>query len=239
VYGQDLDPKRSLVELVQEIAAEGFVSRLRIGSVEPNEVSSELIRMLAGAENICPHLHLPLQSGSARVIKAMGRNYEPALINSLVTKVVAEVADISVGFDVIAGFPGESQAEHTATKELIESLPLAYLHVFPYSSRPGTAAATMPGHLPPAVVKRRAEELRTLGERKKREFAARFIGRDLQVLAQGDGRSGIAKNYLPVQLVGDAAISGEEVVVRITGVNPDGSCRGLLIPDSRIRDAAI
>lgn len=239
VYGQDLEPKRSLVELVQEIAAEGFVSRLRIGSVEPNEVSSELIRLLAGAENICPHLHLPLQSGSARVIKAMGRSYDPALVSTLVTKVVAEVADIAVGFDVIAGFPGESQAEHAATMELIESLPIAYLHVFPYSSRPGTAAAAMPGHLPHSVVKRRAEELRALGERKKREFAARFIGRDLQVLAQGDGRSGLARNYLLVQLEGDAAISGEELLVRITGVNPDGSCRGYPLAGSRTRGAAI
>ncbi|PKN16278.1 MAG: tRNA (N(6)-L-threonylcarbamoyladenosine(37)-C(2))-methylthiotransferase MtaB [Deltaproteobacteria bacterium HGW-Deltaproteobacteria-23] len=239
IYGLDLRPKRSLVELVKEMDAAGFVSRLRIGSLEPNEITAELIELLSRSKNICPHLHLPLQSGSARVIKAMGRNYDPAFIKDVVTKIVAEVADIAIGFDVIAGFPGESEAEHTATVELIESLPISYLHVFPYSSRPGTAAAAMPGHLQPAVVKRRAEELRALGERKKRAFAAGFIGRDLQVLVQGAGRSGIASNYLTVQLDGGSAISGDEVTVRITSVNPDGVCRGFLPPGSRSRGAAI
>lgn len=238
-YGLDLNPARSLFELIQKIDAEGFVSRLRIGSLEPNEVTAGLIRLLATSKNICPHLHLPLQSGSARVIQAMGRGYDPAFITALVTKVVAEVADISIGFDIIAGFPGESDAEHTETMALINSLPIAYMHVFPYSSRPGTAAAEMPGYLHPSVVKRRAEELRTLGERKKREFAERFIGRHLQVLVQGDGRSGIARNYLTVELEGDAAISGNEEVVRITGVNPAGICRGFRIACSRTQGAAI
>ena len=239
VYGLDLSPKRSLVELIKKIDAAGFVSRLRIGSLEPNEITAELIELLAGSKNICPHLHLPLQSGSERVIKAMGRGYNPAFIKELVTKIVADVADIAIGFDVIAGFPGESEAEHSATMELIEPLPIAYLHVFPYSTRPGTVAAAMPGHLQSAVIKRRAEELRTLGERKKREFAAGFIGLELQVLAQGDGRSGIARNYLPVQFDGQAAISGDEVTVRIIAVNSAGVCRGFLLAGSRSRDAAI
>jgi threonylcarbamoyladenosine tRNA methylthiotransferase MtaB len=234
-YGLDLAPVRSLVELVRGVAADGFVKRLRIGSIEPNEVTAELISLMASSEVICPHLHIPLQSGSARVLQVMRRGYEPAFIKELVAKIVSEVCDCAIGFDVIAGFPGESEAEHAETMALIESLPIAYLHVFPYSSRPGTAAAALPGHLPPAVVKRRAEELRALGYRKKRHFAAGFIGRDLQVLAQGDGRSGIARNYLQVQLDGETAISGEEVAVRISGVNPDGSCRaGSRTPDGAI-----
>jgi len=238
-YGLDLEPKRSLFELVQGVAADGFVRRLRVGSLEPNEVTAEFIAYLAVSPVICPHLHLPLQSGSQPVLAAMGRDYTPEFIAALVGRLVAAVPDISIGFDVIAGFPGESEACHADTLRLLESLPIAYLHVFPYSSRPGTAAAEMPGHLPAAIVKRRAEELRRLGERKKLEFAVRFIGRELQVLVQGDGRSGIARNYLSVKLEGDAALSGDEIIVRISGVNPDGSCRGYCLHDSRSQDAAI
>ena len=238
-YGLDLDTKRDLLELVEAVAAAGFVNRLRIGSLEPNEVTTEFIDFLAASPVICPHLHLPLQSGSASVLAAMGRDYTPESIANLVGRVVAKVADISIGFDVIAGFPGESDAGHKETFRLIESLPIAYLHVFPYSSRPGTAAAEMPGHLHPAVVKRRAEELRRLGERKRREFAERFIGRDLQVLVQGDGSSGICRNYLSVKLAGDGSLAGKEIAVRIVGVNPDGSCNGLCLDDSRTQDAAI
>ena len=97
----------------------------------------------------------------------------------------------------------------------------------------------MPGHLHPAVVKRRAQELRRLGERKRREFTERFIGRDLQVLVQGDGSSGICRNYLSVKLTGDGSLAGKEIAVRIVCVNPDGSCNGLSLDDSRTQDAAI
>lgn len=238
VYGLDLRPNRSLLGLVQGIVADGFVSRLRIGSVEPNEVTDEFINFMAGSQILCPHLHLPLQSGSKAVLVAMGRDYTPDFITGLVGRLVAAVPDIAIGFDVIAGFPGESEEEHAATVELIESLPITYLHVFPYSSRPGTRAADMPGHLRPSVVKLRAEELRSIGERKKLEFAERFAGRDLQTLVQGDGRSGIARNYLTVKLEGDASIAGDEIVVRITGVNPDGSCQGFPLTGTRIEDAA-
>ena len=227
-YGLDLEPKRSLLELIQGIAADGFVRRLRVGSVEPNELTKDFISFMAASPILCPHLHLPLQSGSAAVLASMGRKYSPELILDLVAGLVAAIPDISIGFDVIAGFPGESEADHAATCKLIAALPIAYLHVFPYSSRPGTAAAAMPAHLQPSVVKRRAEELRRLGERKRLEFAARFSGRDLQVLIQGDGSSGIARNYLSVKLAGEVATAGEEVVVRITGANPDGSCRGII-----------
>jgi len=238
-YGLDLEPKRSLFELVRGIAADGCVKRLRIGSIEPNEVTAAFIEYLAAAPIICPHLHLPLQSGAGPVLAAMGRDYTPEFITGLVGRVVASLPDVSIGFDMIAGFPGESDGDHAATCRLIESLPVAYLHVFPYSSRPGTAAALMPGHLPASIVKQRAEELRILGERKRLEFAGRFIGRELRILVQGAGRSGIARNYLSVRLEGDVAPVGAEITVRISGVNPDGSCRGIPLAGSHTRDGAI
>jgi len=225
-YGKDLAEKVDLAGLLAIIGAAGLVNRLRIGSVEPDEVTPRLIEVMASAGNVCHHLHLPLQSGSDRVLAAMGRGYSSADIRAVVSSLVSVMPDIAIGFDVIAGFPGETAADHAATGELLRELPTAYLHVFPYSARPGTRAAAMPGHLDPALIKARAAELRHIGEAKKREFAARFVGREMPLLLQGEGRSGITGNYLTVRFAEDAAVTAAEVAVRITGVNRDGSCRG-------------
>jgi len=227
-YGLDLRPVRGLLELLQRIDAEGVVARLRLGSVEPNEVTEDFIGFMATSRTICPHIHLPLQSGAANVLSAMGRSYSPALIRDLVTSLASAVPDISVGLDLIAGFPGESEDDHAETCNLIDSLPIAYLHVFPYSSRPGTKAFAMPGHLHSSVIKRRAEELRRIGDTKSLEFAGRFVGRVLPVLIQGDGRSGLARNYLTVRLRGDGLTAGVEMPVAISEGRPDGSCIGSL-----------
>lgn len=224
-YGKDLAGETDLTALLSAIDASGAVNRLRIGSVEPDEVSPQMIGVIASGRHICPHMHLPLQSGSDRVLAAMGRGYTSGEIRALVASLVKALPGIAIGFDVIAGFPGESAADHAATCALLEELPVAYLHVFPYSSRPGTRAATMPGHLDPAVIKERAAELRQIGERKKRNYAAGFVGRELSLLMQG-GNNGITPNYLAVKLAEEAA---GEVPVRITGVNRDGSCRGELV----------
>lgn len=229
-YGFDFEPRGSLLELLQRIDAQGLVTRLRVGSIEPNEVTEELIWFLATSGTVCPHLHLPLQSGSAAVLTAMGRGYAPAFIRELIATLVTAVPDICIGLDLIAGFPGESEEHHGATCRLIEELPASYLHVFPYSSRPGTKAATMPGHLPPAVIKRRAEELRSIGEHKRVAFAGKFVGRTLPALIQGDGRSGLTRNYLTVCLSGTGHPTGAELPVVVTGVNPDGSCKGEVAP---------
>ena len=224
-YGKDLPIQTDLTALLTEIDASGVVNRLRIGSVEPDEVTAALVDVMVSGRHICPHLHLPLQSGSDRVLADMGRGYRSGEIRTLVDRLVKAMPDIAIGFDVIAGFPGESAADHGATCALLQELPIAYLHVFPYSSRPGTRAATMPGHLDPAVIKARAAELRQIGENKKREYAAGFVGRELPLLIQG-GKNGITPNYLSVSLAEEAE---GEVLVRITGVNRDGSCRGELV----------
>jgi threonylcarbamoyladenosine tRNA methylthiotransferase MtaB len=232
-YGLDLKPPSELLDLLMAVEQGALAERLRIGSVEPNEVSGQFIEFLAKAQHVCPHLHLPLQSGSDSVLERMGRHYSAADISRLVTNLTQQVPGISIGFDVIAGFPGESEGEHNATLQLIADLPVAYLHVFPYSSRPGTKAADMPGHLPPALVKKRAEEIRLLGERKKREFTAGFLQRELLLLVQGGGKngkvSGLTRNYLTVNATGAALPAGSEQKVRITAVNADGSCEGVFV----------
>ncbi len=223
-YGLDLRPNRGLLELIQRIDAEGITGRLRLGSVEPNEMTDGFIRFLATSRTLCPHIHLPLQSGSTHILSEMGRSYTPEFIRELVTRLVSEIPDISIGLDLIAGFPGETEEDHVATCKLVESLPVAYLHVFPYSSRPGTTASVMPGHLQPSVIKRRAEQLRRIGKNKSVSFAGQFNGRDLQVLVQGDGKSGISRNYLTVKLGRGIGGAGTEHTIKITGINSDGSC---------------
>lgn len=220
-YGLDLDPPTDLLNLMRLAERQEAVKRLRVGSVEPTEVPAEMIAFMAGSSMVCPHLHLPLQSGSDGVLARMNRGYDTALFRSVVEALVTAIPHVCIGSDVIAGFPGESEEEFRETLSFIESLPLAYLHVFPYSQRPGTAAATMPGQIQPRVLKERAEALRILSERKKAEYAAGFVGRELQVLVQKDegGRKGLSRNYLSVLIEDGEGLVNREVNVLITGTS--------------------
>ncbi|MBJ6749714.1 tRNA (N(6)-L-threonylcarbamoyladenosine(37)-C(2))-methylthiotransferase MtaB [Geomonas anaerohicana] len=218
-YGLDLEPATDLLGLMRLAEHQGVVRRLRVGSVEPTEVPTEMIEFMAGSKMVCPHLHLPLQSGSDGVLARMNRGYDTALFRSVVEALVAAMPDVSIGSDVIAGFPGETDQEFQETLSFIDSLPLAYLHVFPFSQRPGTPAATMAAQVQPRVIKERAEALRILSEKKKAEYAARFVGRELQVLVQKDegGRKGLSRNYLPVLIEECDGLINQEVTVLITG----------------------
>ncbi|MBK5273516.1 MAG: tRNA (N(6)-L-threonylcarbamoyladenosine(37)-C(2))-methylthiotransferase MtaB [Desulfuromonadales bacterium] len=222
-YGLDLHSGESLTELVRRIDAEQLVPRLRIGSVEPNELTDDLLSLMAKSKIICPHLHLPLQSGCDTVLQRMGRRYTSSLFRELVAKITAAVPQAFIGADVIAGFPGESEDEFSETLRLIEELPFSDLHVFPYSSRPGTKAAGMTGQVPSQVIKKRAELLRDSAIRKKAEFLKRQVGRELRVLVQGfDDKSslcnGISRNYAMVRFSGNSGMDKTEQVVKVTGV---------------------
>lgn len=219
-YGLDLDPPRSILELLAAAEEEKLVSRLRLGSVEPLEISDELIAFLAASSIVCPHLHIPLQSGEDRVLWRMNRRYSASRFREVIEKLVRAVPDICIGTDVIAGFPGESEKEFENSYHFIESLPVSYLHVFPFSPREGTPAATMAGRLPGGVIKERAQALRRLSDMKKRAFHRRFLGKELAVLVQGRGEDGMLKglsrNYIPVLFQGDDSLVNKEVVVRVT-----------------------
>jgi len=223
-YGLDLKPAESLTGLVRMIDRLKLVPRLRIGSVEPNEVSDELLELMANSDMICPHLHLPLQSGSDSVLKRMGRRYTAGFFRELAARITAALPDAFIGADLIAGFPGESEADFNQTRQLLEELPFSDLHVFPYSSRPGTVAAGMAGQLPAQVIKERAAILRNLAEQKKRAFLERFVGREVDVLVQGhDSRSGhcrgLSRTYIEVSFLGSAEMLNSQQGVRIIGHN--------------------
>jgi len=220
-YGLDLSPPTSLTELVRRIDAGQLVQRLRIGSVEPNEVTDELLELMASSETICPHLHLPLQSGSDTVLKRMGRHYTSAFFRTLVAKIHTHLPKAFVGADVIAGFPGESEEEFAETLQLINELPFSDLHVFPYSKRSGTKAADMPGQVPPQVIKQRGELLRNAAEAKKVIFLRQQTGTLLRVLVQGYDRKtgmcrGLSDNYALTAFPGSEDLINTICSVRIT-----------------------
>lgn len=182
---------------------EGLV-RVRISSLEPAELTEPLIKVLhANKERFCDHFHLPLQAGNDEILRKMRRKYDTARYLESCEMAKAYFPDVCLGADVIPGFPSETQEQFEDTLRFIETCGLHYLHVFPYSARPNTAAFKMPGHLDPSVVKERAKILRELSMKLKHAYQSRFIGRALPVLWEKDtdeqGRPmGITSNYLNV-----------------------------------------
>jgi threonylcarbamoyladenosine tRNA methylthiotransferase MtaB len=206
-YGQDSDPPSSLVEILKQIEDRSMIQRLRLSSIEPREVTDDMLDLLRESTIICPHLHIPLQSGDDAILSAMNRNYDRAFFLSLVGKVLTARPDTAIGLDVMVGFPGEDEQAFDDTYHFIEEMPVAYLHVFPYSKRPGTPAADMKGQVSEIDKKRRAQRLRTLGREKRQAFMGGFTGKHLQVLLEDrvDKKTGqcqgFSQNYIPVTVV--------------------------------------
>ncbi|RJX33871.1 MAG: MiaB/RimO family radical SAM methylthiotransferase [Desulfarculus sp.] len=219
-WGQDLDPPAYLTHLLRALLAAHPDPRLRLSSLECQELTDQIIALAAIEPRLCRHFHLPLQSGSERVLKAMGRPYGPADYAARVRAAHQALPGLCLGADVLAGLPGEDAAAFADTYELIQSLPLSYLHVFPYSPRPGTRAAAMPNRPPARVAKQRAARLRELGQAKRRAFLQEQLGRVLEVVVErsGLGRSG---NYCLVALDGPLP-PGERALVEIEGLQDIG-----------------
>jgi threonylcarbamoyladenosine tRNA methylthiotransferase MtaB len=226
-YGRDLSPRVELIELLRRVLSETGVERLRISSIEPMDVTEELIALFVSSGRMAQHFHMPLQSGCDRVLAAMHRWYRAEHYARRVELIRERLPDAGIGADVIAGFPGETNAEHLKTLAFIEGLPFSYLHVFSYSMRPGTRAAELSDQVPAAVVKSRARELRALGERKIKEFRRSQAGQELRVLTlrRGDDSAAatpaLSSNYLHVRVPGrfaanewlDVTISDDERLV--------------------------
>lgn len=233
-WGRDLDGPRTLAALLERTQSVAGLERLRLSSIEPTEFTPELLAVLAAAPRICPHFHVPLQSGSACVLRAMRRPYGPERFAAVVGRLAAARPAAGIGADVIAGFPGESEEHHEETAALIRSLPLTYLHVFPFSRRPGTPAADLPGHLPREERERRAEELRRLGREKAEAFRARHVGTTVRVLVErqpqrGTGLAcGLTDNYLRVVIDAPADALGRFRTVNITRLE-EGTLHGTIV----------
>jgi threonylcarbamoyladenosine tRNA methylthiotransferase MtaB len=231
-YGRDLAPRAELGELLRRILDETPIERLRVSSVEPMDVTEDLIAIFSASERMARHFHMPLQSGSDRILAAMHRWYRAEHYARRAELAREWLPDAAIGADVIAGFPGETQEDHQATLSLIERLPLTYLHVFSFSSRPGTAAADLRNQVPEQVIARRARELRALGEKKKAAFQLAQMGRPMRVLtlnrsgrdAAGRWTRALSSNYLDVRVPGERP-ANQLLDVRVTGVT-DGHLTG-------------
>jgi threonylcarbamoyladenosine tRNA methylthiotransferase MtaB len=236
-YGRDLAPRRSLADLVVAVARAGAVRRLRLSSVDPDELPLELLDRAEARALLCEHFHLPVQSGSARVLSAMRRPSRSERFREAVLGVAARLPEACVGTDVLVGFPGETPADHRETVALLESLPLAYLHVFPFSARPGTEAAELPGKVPPAEVRARAEELLALSDARWRAFVAARRGRELEVVVErieGGEARGTAREWLTVRWPAAGDARGAVVRVRVTG-SDGGHALGVRLGDGERR----
>ncbi|MEA3464598.1 MAG: tRNA (N(6)-L-threonylcarbamoyladenosine(37)-C(2))-methylthiotransferase MtaB [Thermodesulfobacteriota bacterium] len=228
-YGRDLGAEFSLDRLVQTILEQTTLHRLRLGSVEPQELTSDLIDVVASSSRVCPHLHIPLQSGSDEVLKRMNRHYTANQFCACLQKIQAVMPDISIGIDLIVGFPGETQAEHDETMALVSLLPIHYLHVFPYSKRPGTTAEKMPNQVEPSMAKMRAKQLRQFAQTKKRDYINRFVGKRVEVMVEkrstGQSWQGLSAEYVAVKIKSDQNLA--QYVGRPIGVDiyaADGDC---------------
>jgi threonylcarbamoyladenosine tRNA methylthiotransferase MtaB len=222
-YGRDLSTVTSLAALVNTILDQTALHRLRLGSIEPQELSAELIDVVAANKRVCPHLHIPLQSGSDTVLQRMNRHYTTEQFKLLLSRLQNKIENISIGIDLISGFPGETDSEHKATVELVNQLPLHYLHVFPYSKRTGTAAATMPNHVAPNIIKVRAAQLRQLGVGKISHYRGGLVGKQIEVVVEkkhhGNLWKGVSAEYVPVEFYSPAEVGGQCFNVEVVAVN--------------------
>jgi len=189
---------------MQRIANTESITRVRVSSIEPFELSAEVIQRMAESDIFCKHFHIPLQSGDDGILKKMGRPYSRQHFCELISSIHRKMPDAAIGVDTLIGFPGESETAFENTYELIAELPVSYLHVFPFSLRPGTAAVKFPGKVSPGIIKDRCQRLRALGNEKRIKFYRKFGGQTLPILIETKRDrftgllKGISSNYLPI-----------------------------------------
>jgi threonylcarbamoyladenosine tRNA methylthiotransferase MtaB len=225
-FGADRGDRDGLAGLVEALLRATSVCRFRMGSVEPLEITSTLVSLFSSQGRLCPHLHVPLQSGSDRVLQRMRRPYTARQYRERLVLLAAEVPGIRLGADVIAGFPGEAPDDFEVTMRLIRDTPLSYLHAFPYSPRPGTESAGWPDDVTAAEKRRRVALLRAADVSMGREYLARQVGRTLVVAAAArDPETGVMRgtteNYVEAVFRSETGARGDLIPVRIDAVRGD------------------
>lgn len=217
-YGRDLTPRITLSELLGLILKNTTIHRVRLSSLEVNEIDDQLLEIMRD-QRICNHLHIPLQSGSGAVLSSMNRNYSPERFRDAVGRISRNLPNVGLGSDIITGFPGEGDEEFRETLELVEQLPFTYLHVFPFSVRQGTKAASLPGQVPRKVAQERASGLIGLARVKKDLFHASQVGKVLEAIIEQPGPdnrpAGTTGNYLKVKFGPVKLRKGAPVLCRI------------------------
>lgn len=223
-YGRDFDNGYGLGELVTELADLPGLKRLRLGSLEPEDVTLQLIGAMASNPVICRHLHLPLQSGDDHILEKMKRRYNTHEYARLVDSIRTMVDGVAITTDIIVGFPGETDEHFNNTYQYVEALRFSKLHVFKYSQRKGTPAATFEGQVPAQVKEERSTNLIKLGKALSKDFAMQFIDQEVEVLVEQEVKDkpgfweGFADNYLSVAFPGSEEMKGKFVRVKLKEV---------------------
>jgi len=233
-YGLDLDEKQTYT-LLDGLCSDFPELRIRLSSVEPTEVNGELLDIMAGHANFMPHLHIPLQSGDDHTLARMNRRYTAEIFVRTIERVVSRFPHAAIGCDVLAGFPGEDDTAAENTHRLLAGLPVSYLHVFPYSRRPGTLAASFPDQIHGRVKDERVRRLRELDSAKRLQFYQSHVGSSQRVLVERRNRKtgllqGFSENYIPIQFAGPGRLIHRVVQVRIEEIE-DGQPRAILEDD--------
>ncbi len=223
-YGKNIDAR--LIDLLEKFVNIEGDFRIRISSIEPNLLSDEILDLTASTRKIANHFHIPLQSGSDRVLRLMHRRYKTSDYRNLIFKATDRIPDLGIGVDVIVGSPGESEEDFLATYDFIKSLPVSYLHVFTYSERPNTEAITMKNQVPVSERRRRNNMLRMLSEKKRLAFYDKMSNKNLEALfeaAEKDGFVyGFTSNYIRVKYPFNSALVNNFKTVNITEVTNNG-----------------
>jgi threonylcarbamoyladenosine tRNA methylthiotransferase MtaB len=222
LYGHDLRPKMKLSDLLKLILKKTKISRIRLSSLEVNEITADIIEILQDIR-ICSHLHIPLQSGDDHILKLMNRNYNVKKFTSKIETISKKVKDISIGTDVIVGFPGEGDKEFLNTKNIVKSLPISYIHIFPFSKRPHTVASIMKEQITKQLKHERYIELNALNIKKRHDYMSSYINETLDIIIEekGEGNTvvGTSSNYLKICMPSVAYNKGTLMRVRIAGID--------------------
>lgn len=223
---QDGKRVEHFVDLIKELDKVAGIERFRISSIEPNLLTDEIIEFVATSNRFVPHFHIPLQSGSNKILKLMRRRYQRELYTSRVEKIKAVMPRCCIGVDVIVGFPGETHEDFLETYQFLNELDISYLHVFTYSERNNTLAATLPGTVSTKERAERSKMLHILSDKKRRKFYEEHIGNEFTVLFENDIENGFmhgfTENYIRVSAKYDPILINELKPVRLTGINPAG-----------------
>ncbi|MGA7458732.1 MAG: tRNA (N(6)-L-threonylcarbamoyladenosine(37)-C(2))-methylthiotransferase MtaB [Candidatus Korobacteraceae bacterium] len=208
-WGRELTPQTNFATMLRAILERTTIEKIRISSVEPMDWTNEVVELVASSARICKHAHVPMQSGSDNILRKMHRKYRPWHYADRIERIRQAMPDAAIGADVMVGFPGESDDDFEQTRALIERLPFTYLHVFTYSSRPGTPSTAMPDQVPVQLARERNRVLRELAAQKKRGFMESFVGREVEAITlthfDGEYTEALTDNYLKLRLRGPHA----------------------------------
>jgi threonylcarbamoyladenosine tRNA methylthiotransferase MtaB len=232
-WGRDLTPRQRLADLVEFIERRCRIDRLRLSSIEPWAIDERFAAVFGGCRRVAPHLHLPLQSGDDEVLRRMRRPYRARRFQAIVEMILDARPETAIGTDIIAGFPGETEAAFQRTEALLRELPLSMLHIFGFSPRPNTAAAKMPDALPRETIRRRVATLRALDESKRARFAEELMGQVVRPLIErrsADHRlRGVTGRFVTARVEGPPSLEGQLIEARVTAALPGGEIEAALL----------